>query len=88
MLETQKTELHYIRWSLRTGLKTKENLITLMLNNGCHCSWRLSFTRVSNQKALTGKCGGLDIKSGHLWEVSLMRHGHTWRFNCYIEIKL
>ena len=39
----------------RRGLKTVENLKTLMLNNGCCRSWRQSFTRVSNHKALTRK---------------------------------
>ena len=35
----------------RRGLKTVENLETLMLNNGCRHSWRQLFTRVSNHKA-------------------------------------
>ena len=45
-------------------------------------------SRLQQQGFYWEKCGGLDIKSGVLWEVSLMRHGHTWRFNCCIEIKL
>ena len=38
----------------RRGLKTMENLKTLMLNNSCRRLWRQSFTRVSNHKALKG----------------------------------
>lgn len=41
--------------SCSEGVKTRENLKTLMLKNGhCHL-WRQSFKRVSNHKALTGK---------------------------------
>ena len=67
------------------GVKTREDLKTLMLKNGhCHL-WRQSFKRVSNHKALTGKSVVVLIDK---WSLiigrlsRLMRHGRTWRFNC------
>ena len=54
------------------GVKTRENLKTLMLKNGhCHL-WRQSFKRVSNHKVLTGKSVVVVIDK---WSL-ILRGGH------------